>query len=155
MVSMLVDNTHTIQKNTYIGGFDMPSLVNTDIALLAADAAIDIDNMLSGRAFEREAPRRLAALITIVVGVDIENPDERPAMEADTFLILCKAANGAGIGISSHGDFFQEMKEITKLLSDENLMEQHRWIIKAIYQFCLKLSIEIAREKNYRHAKSM
>ena len=133
----------------------MPSLVSTDIALLAADAAIEIDNTLSGRAFEREATKRLAVFLNNLIGVGAKTDAERPRIEPTTFLTLNTALRETGIITATLGELLQEVETISGFLSSPNPKAWARFFNWQAGKFCLALSSAILAELNNRDAKSM
>lgn len=133
----------------------MPSLISSDIALLAAEAAIDIDNMLSGKEFDREATKRLAIFLSNLIGVDTKTDAERPRIEPNTFLILNTALRETGITAVTLGELLREVEDISRFLSSPNPKAWARFFNWQTGKFCLALSSAILAELNNRDAKSM
>jgi len=123
------------QKNSILRALD------PDLPILASEAAIDFDNILSNGSGELRAIRQLAQKLKNSIQSDIASGQSRSSMDTATLVVLNEAVIQSARGSASQSvdDLLKEAFKIADELStdypkcDRNLLEQAR-------DFCLALS---------------
>lgn len=124
----------------------MSPFIHIDTALIAQEASIDIGLMLMGNPDDVTAMRRMALILSDLIGAGAKSQEERPEIEPAAFLILNAAITKAGIISPTLGELLSEVEEVIVLLSADDPMGKPRWIVKQMQTFCRALSAEIVRE---------
>lgn len=112
----------------------MQSIIRFDLALLAAKVAMDIDTMLSGKAFIFSRAKRLSKLLEDLDWNSIEYNSSATAV-----------LNTATKSLGKPHDFKELRDEVSKIagiLSGDKLMENHNELDR-VRSFCLELTEEI------------
>jgi hypothetical protein len=118
--------------------------LDPELPFLASEAAVDIDNLLSGSSMEDESVRRLAGMLNNSLKEDVSENSLKSFMDMDpaTVTILGTAvidSSSEKVSLQKVDDLLDKASQFAKLLSRENLLENRGELEKA-RDFCIALS---------------
>ncbi|MEW6113954.1 MAG: hypothetical protein AB1664_17605 [Thermodesulfobacteriota bacterium] len=118
-------------------------VLDADLPFLAVEAAIDIDNLLSGRSKDMQARLKLAHQLRN--SVDRPNGTPRSLMDAATLTVLGEALAQAVVTetLEKVDDLLLKAEQISQALGSED-PAQNREELQEAKEFCLALSRAVA-----------
>jgi len=129
-------------------------VLDPDLPLLATEAAIDIDNMLSNRSKDVTAIHKLAELLKNSVKVNSAGPPHS-LMDPATLTILTEAVAHAAGGKNEMEELLSEAVKIGTSLSSEDPMKNPKELKRAM-EFCIALAAAVAAyRKSIRDLRPM
>ncbi len=116
--------------------------LDPDLPFLAAEVAIDIDNMLLGTSNDRTAMRRLAKKLSQGIEPDPDGGPLRSRMDVATLAVLGEAVSETRPkqSMKSIADLLTRTHEITAVLASDNPEDSDRQRLEQAMSFCVALS---------------
>lgn len=115
--------------------------LDPDLPFLAAEVAIDVDNLLAGRSNDRSAMQRLAGMLSRSMELDPSSASPRTRMDLAAFSILSEA-----VSQSNETESFKKMEDLIEKANkmaevlDKGDPQTNRTELEQAGNFCVALS---------------
>ncbi len=125
-------------------------VLDPDLSLLAAEASLDIDNLISKRSTEEKAIRILANRLNNSIETNDADGHLHSLMDPPTQVVLGEAAD-----VKTIADLLPKISKISEILSRENLT-QNPVELQQAGDFCMALGMAVvAHRKSIRDLRPL